>query len=143
VPAWLVGAWVLVRCDNVYPDGRLVALYGPDPEGLWVIDAQGHYMMQMMQAERGRFTANDPSQAAPGKYPAVSLDMDAHYGWVRVDGARLHTHIARASLPDWDGRDGSASYKLEGNQLTYSVAQTSGGASEGARGVVVWRRLVN
>ncbi|HEV2538941.1 MAG TPA: hypothetical protein VGU03_04470 [Frateuria sp.] len=31
VPGWLVGAWKLVRCDNVYPDGRRVELYGHDP----------------------------------------------------------------------------------------------------------------
>ena len=32
VPKALVGAWTLVRCDNVYPDGHRVALYGPNPK---------------------------------------------------------------------------------------------------------------
>ena len=41
VPRELVGAWTLVRCDNVYPDGHRVELYGPHPEGMWLIDAQG------------------------------------------------------------------------------------------------------
>ena len=41
VPKELIGAWTLVRCDNVYPDGHRVELYGPHPEGMWLIDAQG------------------------------------------------------------------------------------------------------
>lgn len=141
VPAWLVGAWALVRCDNVYPDGRLVELYGPNPQGLWIIDAQGHYMMQIVRAERLRFAANDKSKGTPDEYRAASLDTNAHFGRVSVDGAQLHTHIAHASYPNWDGRDGNTSYTLQGDQLTYSVAKPTSGASEGARGVLVWRRL--
>ena len=143
VPAWLVGAWTLVRCDNVYPDGRLVELYGPNPQGLWIIDAQGHYMMQIVRAKRGRFAANDKSKGTSDEYRAASLDTNAHYGWVSADGGQLHTHIAHASYPNWDGKDGNTSYILQGNQLTYSVAKPTSGASEGARGVVVWRRLTN
>ena len=143
VPAWLVGTWALVRCDNVYPDGRLVELYGPNPQGLWIIDAQGHYMMQIVRAERGRFVANDKSKGTSDEYRAASLDTNAHYGWVRVDGTQLHTHIAHASYPNWDGKDGNTSYQLQGDQLTYSVAKPTSGASEGAHGVVVWRRLTD
>ena len=141
VPAWLVGTWVLVRCDNVYPDGRLVELYGSNPQGMWVIDAQGHYMMQMVRAERGRFAANDKSRGTPDEYRAASLDSNAHYGSVSVDGTQLHTRIAHASYPNWDGKDGGTTFALQGDQLTYTVARPSSGASEGAHGVVVWRRL--
>lgn len=143
VPTWLVGAWALVRCDNVYPDGRRVELYGPDPQGLWIIDAQGHYMMQIVRAQRGHFAANDKSKGTPDEYRAASLDTNAHYGSVSVNGTQLHTHIAHASYPNWDGKDGSTSYTLQGDQLTYTVAKPSSGASEGAKGVVVWRRLIN
>lgn len=141
VPAWLVGTWVLVRCDNVYPDGRLVELYGPNPQGMWVIDAQGHYMMQIVRAERGRFATNDKSRGTPDEYRAASLDSNAHYGSVSVDGTQLYTHISHASYPNWDGKDGSTTFVLRGDQLTYTVAKPSSGASEGAHGVVVWRRL--
>ena len=141
VPAWLVGTWVLVRCDNVYPDGRLVELYGSNPQGMWVIDAQGHYMMQMVRAERELFAANDKARGTPDEYRAASLDSNAHYGSVSVDGTQLHTHIAHASYPNWDGKDGNTTFILEGDQLTYTVAKPSSGASDGAHGVVVWRRL--
>src|SRR5215469_11226434 len=59
VPKELVGAWTLVRCDNVYPDGHRVELYGPNPTGMWLIDTQGDYMMQIVRAKRMPFAAND------------------------------------------------------------------------------------
>ncbi|BDU21531.1 hypothetical protein DYGSA30_29880 [Dyella sp. GSA-30] len=141
VPAWLVGTWVLIRCDNVYPDGRLVELYGSNPQGLWFIDAQGHYMMQMVRAEREPFATNDKSKGTPDEYRAASLGSNAHYGWVSVDGAQLRTHITHASYPSWDNRDGKTTFVLQGDLLTYSVDKPSSGSAEGARGVVVWRRV--
>jgi len=129
---WLAGAWTLVRVDNVYPDGRRVELYGPNPQGLWLIDAQGNYMMQMVRAERTRFAE---------EYRAASLDSNAHFGHVSADGSTLHTHIEHASFPNWDGKDGTSAYSLKGDELSYTVAKPSSGAAEGAHGEVVWRRL--
>jgi hypothetical protein len=137
----LAGAWTLVRVDNVYPDGHRVELYGPNPQGLWLIDAQGNYMMQMVRAERVRFAANDKSQGTAEEYRAASLDSNAHFGHVSADGSTLHTHIEHASFPNWDGKDGTSAYSLKGDELSYTVAKPSSGAAEGAHGEVVWRRL--
>lgn len=137
----LAGAWALVRVDNVYPDGHRVELYGPDPQGLWLIDAQGHYMMQIVRAQRAPFAAGDKSKGTPDEYRAASLDFNAHYGSVSADGTTLHTHIDRASFPNWDGRDGNSPYTLKGDELSYTVAKPSSGAAEGAHGEVVWRRV--
>lgn len=141
VPASLVGAWTLVRVDNVYPDGRRVELYGPHPQGLWIIDAQGRYMMQMVRAQRAGFAANDKSKGTAEEYRAAALDSNAHYGRVSADAATLHTHIEYASFPNWDGKDGSSAYRLKGDELSYVVAKPSSGAAEGAHGEVEWRRL--
>ncbi|RDD79783.1 hypothetical protein DVJ77_20625 [Dyella tabacisoli] len=141
VPAALIGAWTLVRCDNVYPDGRRVELYGASPQGSWLIDAQGHYMMQIVRAQRSPFAVNDKSKGTPEEYRAASLDSNAHYGSVSADGTTMHTHIDHASYPNWDNKDGSTPYTLQGDELTYTVAKPSSGAAEGAHGEVVWRRL--
>lgn len=141
VPAWLVGAWVLVRCDNVYPDGHHVELYGPSPQGLWMIDAQGHYMMHMVRAQRMPFAANDKSRGTPEEYRAASLDSNAHFGTVSIQGDIMQTHIDHASYPNWDGKGGATTYTIQGDELTYTVAKPSSGAAEGAHGIVVWRRL--
>lgn len=141
VPAWLVGTWTLVRCDNVYPDGHRIELYGPHPQGRWMIDPHGHYMMQIVRAQRMPFAAGDKSKGTPEEYRAASLDSNAHYGSVAIDGTSMTTHIDQASFPNWNGRGGATGYTLAGNQLTYLVAKPSSGAAEGAHGEVVWQKL--
>jgi lipocalin-like protein len=138
----LVGAWTLVRCDNVYTDGRRVELYGHDPEGLWLIDARGNYMMSIVRSQRDHFAANDKSKGTPEEYRAAALGFNSHYGHVDVDtsGMTMHVHIDHASFPNWDGRDSRTSYILRGDELTYTVNAPSSGAGEGAKGEVVWRR---
>lgn len=141
VPKQLIGAWALVSCDNVYPDGHRVELYGPHPEGMWLIDAQGDYMMQIVRAKRMPFAANDKSKGTPDEYRAASMDSNAHYGHVSADASVMHSHILHASFPNWDGKGGGSNYTLNGDLLTYSVAKPSSGAAEGAHGEVVWRRV--
>jgi hypothetical protein len=139
-PGVLQGAWTLVRCDNVYPDGRRVELYGPNPEGLWLIDAQGNYMMDIVRASRTSFANDDKSKGTPEEYRAASMDFNAHFGTVTVDGMTMHSHIKQASFPNWDGKGGDSTFVIKGDELTYTVAKPSSGAAEGAHGEVVWRR---
>jgi hypothetical protein len=141
VPKELVGTWTLVRCDNVYPDGRRVELYGPSPEGMWLIDEHGDYMMQIVRAKRMPFAVNDKSKGTPEEYKAASMDFNAHYGHVSADAHTMHSQILRASFPNWDGKGGDSAYTLKDDQLTYIVAKPSSGAAEGAHGEVVWRRV--
>nr|WP_165583077.1 lipocalin-like domain-containing protein [Dyella soli] len=141
VPKNLVGAWELVRCDNVYPDGHRVELYGPTPSGLWLIDAQGNYMMQIVRAKRMAFAANDKSKGTPEEYRAASMDTNAHFGHMSADSHTLHSEIVHASFPNWDGRVADQPYSINGDELTYRVAKPSSGAAEGAWGEVVWRRV--
>lgn len=141
VPDSLVGVWTLVRVDNVYPDGHRIELYGPHPQGLWIIDARGHYMMQMVRAKRAGFASNDKSKGTPQEYRAAAMDSNAHYGEIRADGTTMHRHIEHASFPNWDGKNVSSPYTLKGDMLTYTVAAPSSGAAEGAHGEVEWQRL--
>ncbi len=141
VPKTLIGAWTLVRCDNVYPDGHRVELYGPHPEGMWLIDAQGDYMMQIVRAKRTPFAVNDKSKGTPDEYRAASMDSNAHFGHVSADAKVMHSQILHASFPNWDGKHGDSGYTINGDELTYRVAKPSSGAAEGAHGEVVWRRV--
>lgn len=141
VPKELIGAWALVRCDNVYPDGHRVELYGPHPEGMWLIDAQGDYMMQIVRAKRMPFAANDKSKGTRDEYRAASMDSNAHFGHISANAMVMHSQILHASFPNWDGKSGDSRYAINGDELTYSVAKPSSGAAEGAHGEVVWRRV--
>ncbi|WP_233842592.1 lipocalin-like domain-containing protein [Dyella sp. 2HG41-7] len=141
VPKALIGAWMLVRCDNVYPDGHRVELYGPNPVGMWLIDADGDYMMQIVRAKRMPFAMNDKSKGTADEYRAASMDSNAHYGHISGDASMIHTQISHASFPNWDGKMGNSGYTINGDELTYRVEKPSSGAAEGAHGEVVWRRV--
>ncbi|MDG2538424.1 lipocalin-like domain-containing protein [Dyella jiangningensis] len=141
VPAWLVGTWTLVRCDNVYPDGHRVELYGPHPQGLWMIDAKGHYLMHIARVQRTPFASGDKSKGTADEYRAASLDSNSHFGSIHVEDGRIVTHIDQASFPNWNGRDGKSSFTRDGNQLTYIVAKPSSGSGDGAHGEVVWQHV--
>ena len=140
-PTWLVGTWTLVRCDNVYPDGHRVELYGPHPQGMWMIDAKGHYMMHIARVQRMPVASGDKSKGTAEEYRAASLDSNSHFGSISIQDGQMATHIVQASFPNWNGRGGKSKYTLDGNQLTYIMAKPSSGASEGAHGEVVWQRM--
>ena len=78
----LIGTWQLTIADNVSPDGARVHLYGPDPQGVLMFDAGGHYSLQIMSADCPKFAAmikvraQQRSTVPPFKAAiAISADM--------------------------------------------------------------------
>ncbi|RKH09465.1 hypothetical protein D7V97_16540 [Corallococcus sp. CA053C] len=138
----LMGTWTLVLCDNVYPDGRRVQLYGPQPQGLLMFDAQGRYSLHILRAGRARFASNDKGQGTAEEYKATVQGSNSHFGRYTVEGAKgtLTFHIDHASFPNWEGTAQQRAFTLTDDELTYTVpVPTSGGAT--AVGEVKWRRM--
>lgn len=63
----LVGTWTLVAADAQHPDGSRASDYGVAPKGLLLIDAQGHYSLQIFKAERPQFASGDKGEGAQQK----------------------------------------------------------------------------
>lgn len=136
----LVGAWKLVRVDNLMPDGTRVELYGTSPKGLLMFDAQGRYSLQILRASRARFAASDKAKGTPQEYADAVRGSNAHFGRYTVNAAdkSITFHIENASFPNWEGTQQTRSFVLANGTLTYSVpTPTSGG---NAIGEVEWRR---
>jgi len=136
----IVGAWKLVRVDNLMPDGTRVELYGAAPQGLLMFDAQGRYSLQILRAGRGKFAANDKARGTPQEYADAVRGSNAHFGRYTVNAAdkSITFHIENASYPNWEGTKQTRSFVLGRDSLTYSVpTPTSGG---NAIGEVEWRR---
>src|SRR5258708_4013781 len=56
----VVGTWALLVDDGVKADGTHVANFGPNPEGLMILTADGHYSVQMMRTiNRPKFASNN------------------------------------------------------------------------------------
>lgn len=137
----LVGTWTLVAVDNILADGKRVQLYGPEPQGRLMFDAEGRYSLQIFRAVRPKFAANDKSKGSPEEYQAAVQGSNAHFGRYSVEGTDSITfHIEHASYPNWEGTEQKRSFKIVGDRLTYIVSTpTTGGTA--ATGEVVWQRV--
>lgn len=138
--ASVTGTWVLVRADNLAPDGTRTALYGPRPAGLLIFGADGRYEVQIAAPGRPKFASGDKAKGTAEEYRAASVGYNAHFGSYAVDPA-AHTltfRIEQASFPNWEGAVQVRRFTLSGDRLTYVVPAPTSGA--GAVGEVEWRR---
>ena len=135
----LVGTWTLVAADVQHANGTRTQDYGPSPKGLLLIDAQGHYSLQIFKAERPRFASGGKSTGTPAEYEAVVMGSSTHFGTLDVDPVHdiLIFHIECASFPNWEGTEQRRSYELKGDELSYRVAARPNGDTP----ISVWRRL--
>ena len=76
----LIGTWKLKLVDNILPDGSRVHPYGPDPQGVLMFDAGGHYALQIMRADRPKFAANDKNKGTAEEYRGVVQGSNCHFG---------------------------------------------------------------
>jgi hypothetical protein len=135
----LVGTWTLVAADVQHPDASRARDYGAAPKGLLLIDAQGHYSLQIFKAERPQFASGDKGAGTPSEYKAAVMGSSTHFGTISVDpaGKTLTFHIQNASFPNWEGQQQKRSYELKGDELTYRVVPRPNGDVP----ISVWHRL--
>jgi hypothetical protein len=127
----LVGTWTIVVVDNVRPDGSRIQLYGPNPQGIAMFDADGHYSLQIMSEHRPRFSANDKSKGTPEEYKAAIQGSNCHYGTYTVNELD-HTvtlHVEHATFSNWEGTDLKWPVTLSGDESKFTIPHpTTGGA---------------
>jgi len=139
--AQLVGTWRLILVDNILPDGTRIHLYGPNPEGILMFDAEDRYALQIYRAGRARFASGDKSKGTAEENSAAVLGSNAHFGKYSIDsnGSATTFRIEHASFPNWDGTEQRRTFTIAGDELTYSVPTPTSGGS--AIGEVKWKRV--
>jgi hypothetical protein len=137
--AELVGTWTLQAADVVHPDGRREHDYGSAPRGLFMVDAQGHYSLQIFRSDRPHFASGDRAKGTSEEYSAAVLGTSTHFGTVSVDSAThvLTFQIEAASFPNQDGTTQKRAYELKDDVLSYKVAPRPNGDVP----ISIWRRL--
>jgi hypothetical protein len=137
----LVGTWTIFLVDNVRPDGSRTNLYGPNPQGIAMFDADGHYSLQIMSDGRPKFSANDKSKGTPEEYKATVQGSNCHFGRYVVDETN-HTvtlHVEHATFSNWEGTDLNWPVTLSGDESRFTIPHpTTGGAD--VTGEVALRR---
>ncbi len=135
----MVGTWTLVAADVQHPDGSRARDYGAAPKGMLMIDAQGHYSLQIFKAERPRFASADKSAATPDEYKTAVMGSSTHFGTISVDPATatLTFRIESASFPNWEGQQQKRTYELKNGELSYRVVPRPNGDIP----ISVWRKV--
>ena len=100
----LIGTWTLLLDDNIKDDGSHVPAFGPNPEGILIFTADGHYSLQLARHGRPAFASKDRLTGTADENKAAVQGMISHFGTYTVDeaGKTLTFRVEASSYPNWD-----------------------------------------
>ena len=133
----IVGMWKLASAE-AEQDGKKVEFFGPDPVGIYSFDANGRFFSQISRSDLPKFASGNRYQGTPEENKAVVQGFIAYFGTYSVSESGVLTlHMVNSSLPNFNGTDQNRSISISGDEMQYSSAGTSFGASAHQ----VWKRL--
>ena len=118
----VAGSWRLATAAFTR-DGVTTEPYGPDPDGLLVLTATGHFAVYVGRPDLPAFASGDRMAGTADEHRAVVEGALALYGTYRVDadGRFLDQHVLGSTFPNWaDLRRGREALTLDvdGDVLT-------------------------
>jgi Lipocalin-like domain len=134
----LVGTWTMVSVVTARPDGSRYEALGPNPRGVFILNANGHFAITIIGDAHRKFASNNRLQGTPEENEAAVHSSIAYFGTYTVSEAdhTLNFHIDRCTFPNWDGTDQKRSVTITGDEMKYSNAAASGGG----KAELVWKR---
>jgi hypothetical protein len=136
----VVGTWDYVSAETVAPDGKRSPTFGPNPKGIVVFEANGHYALIVTRSDQPKFASNNRLQGTPEENKAIVQGSISHFGTYVVNEAdkTITFHIQTSTFPNWNGMDQKRPFTVSGDELKYTVPAASGG---GGTADVVLKRL--
>ena len=133
----LAGTWTLVSTVTEQ-GGTTTDIYGPNPQGILMVDANGRYVIAFARADLPKVASNNRTTATPEENKAIVGGSLTHFGTLSVNEAdkTFTFKIETATFPNWDGTEQKRPFTITGDELKYTVAAASGGGSA----TVVWKR---
>jgi len=131
----LVGTWTMVSNVNTHPDGTKYEALGPNPQGVFVLDANGNFVITLLGAARRKFASNNRLEGTADENKAAVQGSIAYFGTYTVNEAD-HTLNFHCTFPNWDGTSQKRSVTITGDEMKY----TNMAASGGGKAELVWKR---
>ena len=134
----VVGTWTMVSNAGIHPDGSKYEPLGPNPRGVFMLDANGHFAITLLGEGRRKFASNNRLEGTPDENKSVVQGAIAYFGTYTVNEAdhTLNFHIERCTFPNWDGTGQKRSVTITGDEMKY----TNTAASGGGKAELVWKR---
>jgi hypothetical protein len=135
----VVGTWTLVSPVTEH-GGNKTDTYGPNPKGMWVVDANDRYVMAYARADLPKVASNNRTSATPEENKAIVGGSLTHFGTVSVNPAdkTLTLNVEASTFPNWNGTALKVPFTITGDELTFTAVATA--ASGGGTVTVVWKR---
>src|SRR6516164_2751152 len=118
IPKELVGTWTMVSITQEQ-DGKQTDLFGPNPQGRRIIDADGHVFYIITRGDLPKFASNNRAAGTPEENKAVVQGSIAYFGTITVNEVdKTYTqHIEVCTYPNWVGIERKGSYTINGDEL--------------------------
>src|SRR5712691_8163001 len=133
----LAGTWTLVSATTE-KDGNKSDTFGPNPQGMLTLDANGRYVVAIVRADLPKVASNNRTTGTPEENKAIVVGSIAHFGAFSVNAAdkTITFKIEAATFPNWGGTEQQRAFTVAGDELKWTAAAASGGGT----GTVVWKR---
>ncbi len=135
----LVGTWKMVSI-TLDKNGQKTDMYGPNPQGITIVDRNGHFSRLISRSDVPKFASNNRTGGTPEENKAAVQGSIAYYGTYTCNPADkgCTLHIEGCSFPNWIGTDQKHLYTLIGDELRESNPAPSTGAGSAQ---VIWKRV--
>ena len=118
----------------------LNAQFGDNAHGQLILGADGYYSLALARATLPKIAAGTREKGTAEENKAIVGGSIFHYGKYMVDWKEMAItfNVEASSYPNWDGTALKRTFKVSGDQLTYTnAAPSSGGGAQD----VVWKRI--
>jgi len=126
----IVGSWSLLMDDAVKADGTHQPNFGPNPEGMAIFSADGHFVVAFTRVGRPKFASNNRQTGTADEYKAAMAGSNAFFGTYTVDepSKTLTMRISGATYPNLEGttQKRTITSLTAGDELTWTNPQTKG-----------------
>lgn len=135
----LVGTWTIVSVDNTLPNGTKRRLFGVDPNGIIMFNADGRFAQIQMRSSRSKFRSNNRLEASGEESKTAMMDTLAQFGtWSVSEAAKvIMVHVEHALIPNAESLDSNRIIiSLTADELIFRHV----GPSTGGQDVSAYRR---
>src|SRR6516162_9347978 len=126
IPKELVGTWTMVSI-MLEKDGKKIDVFGPNPQGRLIRDADGHVAFMATRADLPKFASNNRAEGTPEENKAVVQGSVFYFGRSSVNETdkTITTHIEVCSFPNWIGIERKSHYTVNGDEFDTTLSGSS------------------